>query len=162
MMPSSRPQQGRCPRNGSRDAAWAQGTLSGDYVELGHHETVATLRRALAPRLVHYGIADLDAATIKVTTPRALTQEMSRLIFDGSTADGVRRWNGISYLSRFGDDLENWAIFEPATPSTSDISAVDDRDEDLTAALRVHGLHMSTNGSERHRRHDRPARRGFG
>lgn len=56
--------------------------LLGDYVDLGHHDTLASLRRALADRLVHYDIDDLDAATIRLTTPRALTQEISRHLFD--------------------------------------------------------------------------------
>ena len=117
-------------------------SLIGDYVDLGHHATIAELRRALAARLVHYDIDDLDAVTIRLTTPRALTQEISRHIFD-RTHEGSRRWDGINYLSKYGDDLENWAIFEPASPATSDVTRIDVDDQDLVRALQVHGLHLT-------------------
>ncbi len=110
------------PSGGEVPAEWVEarcigtGTLTGAYVELGHHETLAELRRLLAARLVHHGIGDLDAAAIRLTAPRAFTQEISRHVFDDSVG-GARRWNGIAYLSKHGDDLDNWAIFEPAAPA---------------------------------------------
>lgn len=119
------------------------GTLTGEHLDFGHHETLAELRRLLAARLVHHGIGDLDAAAIRLTAPRAFTQEISRHVFDESL-DGARRWNGIAYLSKHGDDLENWAIFEPAAPNPVDVARFDERDEDLVNALRLHGLHMTT------------------
>lgn len=136
------------PAAGEVPAEWlavrciGTGVLHGEYVDLGHHGTIAELRGALIGRLVHYGVGDLDAAAIRLTTPRALTQEISRHVFDDSEA-GSRRWNGISYLSRYGDDLRNWAIFEPAAPSVSDVSNIDPRDEDLARALELHGLHLT-------------------
>ena len=136
------------PDGGEVPAEWVEarcigtGTLTGEYVQLGHHETLAELRRLLAARLVHHGITDLDAAAIRLTAPRAFTQEISRHVFDDSI-DGARRWNGIAYLSKHGDDLENWAIFEPAAPNPIAVAHFDHLDEDLVNALRLHGLHMT-------------------
>lgn len=116
--------------------------LTGDYVELGHHQTLAELRRALAGRVVHYGMHELNAAAIRLTAPRAFTQEISRYVFD-ETINGARRWNGIAYRSKHGDDLDNWAVFEPATPATIAIESFDASDRDLDAALYLLGLHLS-------------------
>jgi hypothetical protein len=113
--------------------------LVGDYVDIGHHETLAELRTALATRVVHYRLLDLDAAAIRLTAPRTFTQEISRFVFDQS-ADALRRWNGLSYSSKHGDDLQNWAIFEPATPDIVCIDEFGDNDRDLHAALAIHGL----------------------
>jgi hypothetical protein len=132
---------GVVPRGWVDARSVGSGTLVGNYVDLGHHETLAELREALAARVVHYAVHDLDAATIRLSAPRAFTQEISRHIFD-STADGVRTWNGIGYRSRHGDDLENWAILEPAAPVDRSAEAFDDNDPDLVAALALHGLRL--------------------
>lgn len=116
--------------------------LVGDYVDIGHHTTLAELRRALSARVVHHRLGDLDAATIRLSVPRAFTQEISRHVFD-ATIDGHRRWNGIAYQSRHGDDFENWAIFEPATPGVVDVTPLDEHDPDLHRALAVHGLRLA-------------------
>ncbi len=116
-----------------------RGALAGDYADLGHHESLAELRTALAARVVHYGLHDLDAATLRLSAPRAFTQEVARYVFD-QTAAGQRRWNGLSYLSKHGDDLRNWAIFEPATPEVIDVTDFSADDNDLVNALALHGL----------------------
>lgn len=53
----------------------------------------------------------------------------------------VRR-PGIAYLSRHGDDIQNWATFEPATPEVVDTVDIAIDDPDLTAALSLHGLRI--------------------
>jgi hypothetical protein len=115
------------------------GQLVGDYLDIGHHETLAELRASFGPRVVHYGLSDLDAAAIRLTVPRAFTQEISRFVFDQSE-NGVRRWDGIGYRSRHGDNLQNWAIFEPASPEDQAASEFVKDDPDLRAALQLHGL----------------------
>lgn len=142
------PEDEEPPAAGAVPVEWVEqrcvGTASliGDYVDVGHHETLAELRMALAARVVHYGLHDLDAASIRLTAPRAFTQEISRFVFD-QTVDGVRRWNGIAYLSKHGDDLQNWTIFEPASPNVAGIAPFNDDDPDLAAALELHGLILS-------------------
>lgn len=119
------------------------GVLVGDYADVGHHETIAELRSALAARVVHHGLHDLDAAAIRLSAPRAFTQEISRYVFDRS-ADGTRQWNGIAYRSKHGDDLENWAIFEPAAPADQTVAEFTENDIDLADALSLHGLQLIT------------------
>lgn len=116
-----------------------RGALVGDYADVGHHESLAELRAALAARVVHHGLHDLDAATLRLTAPRAFTQEVSRYVFD-QTAAGQRRWNGLSYLSKHGDDLRNWAVFEPAAPDVIDVTEFNREDRDLITALALHDL----------------------
>jgi hypothetical protein len=60
-------------------------------------------------------------------------------VFDQS-ADAIRRWDGLRYLSKHGDDLQNWTIFEPASPDVISVEGFDDIDPDLEAALAIHRL----------------------
>ncbi len=113
--------------------------LVGDYADVGHHELLAELRTVLAARVVHHGLHDFDAATLRLSAPRAFTQEIARYVFD-QTAAGQRRWNGLTYLSKHGDDLRNWAAFEPATPEVIDVTDFSRDDSDLVNALALHGL----------------------
>ena len=94
----------------------------------------------MLPRVVH-GLADLDAAAVRLSLPRSFTQEISRFLFE-QTRSGQRRWDGITYLSRHGDDFENWAFFEPAAPIDQLSTSFDSGDADLAAALRLHGLSL--------------------
>ena len=133
------------PAAGVVPAEWVEqrcvgrGLLAGDYADVGHHESLAELRTALAARVVHHGLHDLDAATLRLSAPRVFTREVARYVFD-QTAAGERRWNGLSYLSKHGDDLRNWAIFEPTTPGVIDVADLRRDDKDLVAALALHGL----------------------
>ncbi len=136
------------PAPGTVPAEWVEqrcvgrATLVGEYADVGHHESLAELRTALAARVVHHGLHDLDAGTIRLTAPRAFTQDVSRYVF-GQTVDGQRRWNGLAYLSKHGDDLQNWAIFEPAAPEVIDVAEFDRDDADLATALALHGLQLA-------------------
>lgn len=133
------------PAAGVVPAEWAdqrcvgRGALVGHYAGVGHHESLVELRAALAARVVHHGLHDLDGAALRLTAPRAFTQEVSRYVF-GQSATGERRWNGLSYLSKHGDDLQNWAIFEPAAPEVLNVAEFDRYDPDLAAALALHRL----------------------
>ncbi|MBI2709507.1 MAG: RES domain-containing protein [Actinobacteria bacterium] len=135
------------PAAGVVPASWVEqrcvgrATLVGDYADVGHHESLAELRTALAARVVHHRLHDLDAGTIRLTAPRAFTQDVSRYVFS-RTVDGQRRWNGLAYLSKHGDDLQNWAIFEPAAPEAIDVTEFDRVDADLASALALHGLQL--------------------
>jgi RES domain-containing protein len=117
------------------------GRLAGRYVEIGAAETLAQLRFALAARLVHHRIADLDAAAIRLSVPRRFTQEVSRHLFEMTDA-GQRRWDGIAYLSRLGDDMHNWALFEPHVPVDQRVDLIDPDDPDLDAALALLELRL--------------------
>ncbi|MBM2812699.1 MAG: hypothetical protein HW416_3458 [Chloroflexi bacterium] len=111
---------------------------NGEYAHLGHSRSLAFVRTTLAARLVAYGVTDLDAATIRLSTPRRLTQEISRKVYE-ATAPSGSRFAGIRYASRLGDEFDNWAIFE-ATPAVFQIIGVrpiDPLDPDLLEALDI-------------------------
>ncbi len=104
------------------------------------------LRHRLLGRLLHHGLDDLDAATIRLSTPRAFTQEVSRLIYECSTDAGAPQFSGIYYRSRLGDQFANWAIFErPPTHPVAELSTdrIDLDDPDLLQAIALLKLKMA-------------------
>jgi RES domain len=110
-------------------------TIAGTYCDVGHSESVRHLRDALAPRIIHYGLDDLDAGDLRRRAPRRLTQEISRYVFALADASGRAAFQGIRYASRLGDDLANWAIFEPNEPTALSSADIDEHDADLQAVL---------------------------
>ena len=126
------------------DRAISEATLDGDFVDIGHSATLAYLRVVMASRLLHFDLDDDDAAAIRLHVPRAFTQEISSHLYDLSGEDGSRRFEGIAYRSRLGDDLENWAIWEPAdslAPAAE--HPIDPDDPDLAQALGLFGLELT-------------------
>lgn len=93
------------------------------------------------------GIDELDGAAIRLAVPREFTQLVSRLMFECREPDGGRQFAGIQYLSRLGDDLVHWAIYEPAASEkalTEQTSAgIEADDPDLAAAIERLGLTLS-------------------
>jgi hypothetical protein len=131
---------------GELDAGWLRNRcfgvarVEGEFVDVGHSASLAHLRTVLASRTVHHGLDDLDAAAVRLSAPRRFTQEISRYVYDRSTPLGQRRFGGIAYRSRLGDELRNWAIFEsPGTAvpwvGESEIVAIKGDDPDLLRAL---------------------------
>jgi hypothetical protein len=131
---------------------WLEGRLIGEaiargkFAEVGDARSLATLRRELASRAIHYGLSDLDAAIIRLNAPRAFTQEVSRFVYESRTEEGS--FSGIRYRSRFGDQFVNWAIFEPPPEAESPLSEASSHeiapgDPDLGEALRLLGLELA-------------------
>ena len=128
--------------------AWLDNRLLGEakvegrFVDVGDTSSLVTLRTALATSAIRYGLDEIDAATIRLRAPRAFTQQVSRLVYEQGPFAGIR------YRSRLGDDVLNWAIFEPApdAPSpfgTTTSTAVEADDPDLRAALGLLGLALA-------------------
>ena len=88
----------------------------GPFADIGQSGSLAELRAALASRLVHYGLDDLDAGELRRRAPRAFTQEISRYVFERGVTEEREPLIGIRYLSRLGDEIENRAIFEGTEP----------------------------------------------
>ena len=82
------------------------GVADGEYAEICSSEWVSRLRTSLAAHLEKLGVTDLDASILQKTAPRILTQFVPRIVFYAGFA-------GIYYLSKYGHDIENWALFEP-------------------------------------------------
>jgi RES domain-containing protein len=145
--------QGSALPPGHLDPAWlevrciGEATVRGSFAEIGHSASLARIQKELALRLAHYGIQDLDGSAIRVSAPRRLTQEISRFVFE-QTARGRRRaFDGISYLSRLGDELRNWALFEPigkkgAASLVAEVrlSRIGPRHPELRGALELLGI----------------------
>jgi hypothetical protein len=108
-------------------------TARGEYADICSSEWISRLRIVLAGHLERYGLVDLDASVLQMTAPRNLTQLVSRVVF----SEGL---GGIYYRSKYGHDVENWALFEPFQINVKDSELIQSDDPDLQQALRLHGL----------------------
>lgn len=120
-----------------------EATLEGQFVDIGDAHSLATLRTALAASAIHYGLDEIDAATIRLKAPRAFTQSVSRFVYEQRDDQGA--FAGIRYRSRLGDEIINWAVFEPAPNAPSPFlaatsSTIEADDADLRRALDLLGL----------------------
>jgi hypothetical protein len=127
---------------GRTTACSAKRPSRGRFVDVGDTKSLATLRTALAASAIRYGLDEVDAATIRLRAPRAFTQEVSRFVYEQGPFAGIR------YRSRLGDDVLNWAIFEPAPDAPSALvettpTAITADDADLRAALGLLGLALA-------------------
>ena len=137
------PTPGVVPRRWLEGRRIGETTISGDFVDIGDTRSLTTLRTALAARAIHYGMNDIDAATIRRDAPRRFTQEISRFVYQWRADHDTCA--GICYRSRLGDQYTNWAIFEPSPDTELDAShtsssEIEANDPDLLEALRL--LHL--------------------
>jgi hypothetical protein len=131
---------GRVPADCGDKRCIGTASHSGRFVDVGHSDSLAHLRSALAARLLHYGLDDLDAGDLRQRAPRALTQEISRYVFETGSDDAGAVLDGIRYLSRLGDDIINWAMFEGTDPKEQTNSSIEPDDPDLLAAMEKFNL----------------------
>lgn len=137
---------------GSLDVSWlarrrmGEATVAGRFADIGHSESLAKLRADLGRHVVQYGLVDLDGAAIRLRAPRRFTQVISRHVYAHREPKG-RRFTGIAYTSRLGDEFRLWAIFEPAAPRAAaallrakQSKALARKDPDFRRALEIHGL----------------------
>jgi RES domain len=119
-----------------------EATVAGRFVDVGDSASLATLRAALAASAIHHGLDEIDAATIRLRAPRAFTQRVSRYVYEQGSFAGIR------YRSRLGDDVLNWAIFEPAPDGRAPLAAMTSAaiaadDPDLRTALQLLDLTLA-------------------
>jgi hypothetical protein len=140
------PRPGQLPRDWLESHAVGTAQAHGAFAAVGSARSLAYLRDRFADRALHYGIDELDAASIRRARPRAFTQELSRLVFECAHDDGQPQFFGIAYRSRLGDELENWAVFEPSggdgplSGQTSEPTEAED--PDFLAALELLGIEL--------------------
>lgn len=108
-------------------------TADGDYADICSSEWISRLRRSLTAQLEKFGVEDVDASVLQKTAPRILTQFVSRIVSYAGFA-------GIYYLSKYGHDIENWALFEPFQIKVKEHQTIRSDDPDLQRALRLHSL----------------------
>jgi hypothetical protein len=98
--------------------SWLRGRVVGEATvtarcaQVGHSRSLACLRKEVLALVVRHQSEDLDGSAIRLRAPRAFTQHVSRFVHECTTEDGAAQLDGIHYLSRFGEDLENIAVFE--------------------------------------------------
>lgn len=144
--PSDEYHVGVVPATWLENRAIGEATLTGIYADVGHARSLNYLRTVMAGRLIHYGIPDLDAAAIRLSAPRRFTQEISNHVYRLSAPDATPRFAGIEYESRFGDNYQNWALFErPAKEAISNpiVRPVRRNDPHLHTALATLGLKLA-------------------
>lgn len=81
-------------------------SANGNYADVYASGWVSYLRGNLAGECLRLGIKDLDAGILQNQSPRLITQLASLRTYEHG-------FSGVYYRSRFGHDLENWALFEP-------------------------------------------------
>lgn len=108
-------------------------TATGEYADICNSEWISRLRKSLATHLSRFGVEDIDASVLQKTAPRTLTQFVSRIVFHAG-------FSGIYYLSKYGHDIENWALFEPFQINVRDPETISVEDQDLQLALGLHSL----------------------
>ena len=137
---------GTVPRSWLRTRMVGGAAVARRFADVNHAQSLAYLQRQLAARLVHYGIRELDGAAIRLTTPRRLTQEISSHLYALADDAGEPLFAGIAYRSRFGDNYDNWAVFErPLDPDILQdrrVAKIDPDSPALDAALNLLGLRL--------------------
>ncbi|MCW5979732.1 MAG: RES family NAD+ phosphorylase [Bryobacteraceae bacterium] len=111
-------------------------TTNGRYADLYASSWVGHLRTSLVSDLRALGVEDLDAATLHLSAPRRLTQRAARIAFEAG-------FDGVHYRSRYGHEVENWALFEPFLVQPKETEEIDTADPELQEALRIHGLQLT-------------------
>jgi hypothetical protein len=102
----------------------------GNYADIYAAEWIALLRRKLVSDCLRLGLRDLDASALQNSSPRTLTQLVSRIVYDMGLA-------GVYYRSRYGHNLENWALFEPCRIHRMKSRPVSEDDAALKEAMRI-------------------------
>ena len=108
-------------------------TAGGECADICSSEWISRLRIGLASQLRRFGLDDFDASVLQMTAPRNLTQLVSRVVFS-------ERLAGIYYRSKYGHDVENWALFEPFQIKVQNSQPIRPNDPDLQRALQRHSL----------------------
>ena len=142
--PSQRP--GVVPASWLSARQATSAALSGVYCVVTHQESLATLRTVFLRAALSHGLPDLDAGALRLSAPRALTQQIAAWLYDVHDG-GQELVDGVQFESRHGDDLTLWAVFErdddhgfstrlTATHSVS----LQEEHPDLLEAFRLHRL----------------------
>lgn len=102
----SRHPAGSIPRSWLDNRCAAKAQLVGRFCAVTHSTTIAALRPRFLPQAIALGLDDFDAAALRDSRPRSLTQQVAAHLFASTAVDGIE------FASRHGDDHRLWAIFE--------------------------------------------------
>jgi hypothetical protein len=110
----------------------------GRYADIYTAEWVSQLRPQLQPECRNLGMPEFDLTVLMQAQRRIITQMASNYINE------LGSFSGIYYASRYGNDLENWALFESKAvfyPS-ADVSHVSAIDPMFLGALEILQLQL--------------------
>lgn len=132
---------GQVPKEWLDERAATSATLSGRYCAVTASGSVAALYPHFIGLALALGLADFDAAALKDARPRRLTQAVAAWLYE------ITDFDGVTFASRHGDDLELWAIFErpgdpPITPRIQDttVEELQHDSPEISDAFRLLGL----------------------
>ena len=128
---------GEVPLNWCSNRVIGSASADGSYADICAAEWIGALRRKLGSECLRLGFADLDAAALQSSSPRILTQLVSRVVYDMGLA-------GVYFRSRYGQNLENWALFEPSRIRNVKSERVTAQHPALLEALRILGLRFAS------------------
>jgi RES domain len=126
---------GVVPRDWLAVRTMGTANIDGEFADIYAVEWVSYLRGTLAAEALGLGIHDIDLSTLLMAEPRRITQLASREAYRMSAA-------GIFYPSRYGQSLENWALFEPVSLQNEQSRIVAADDPDLGAALSLLAIEL--------------------
>ena len=124
---------GEVPATWCSNRVIGSASAQGGYADICGAEWIAALRRKLGSECLRLGFPDLDAVALQTPSPRILTQLASRVVYDMGLA-------GVYFRSRYGHDLENWALFEPCRLRDVQSKGFTRDHPALAEALRILGL----------------------
>jgi len=127
---------GFVPREWCNGRLLGTAVVEGSYADIFATEWIALLRQRLAGECLRLGLRDLDSSVLQSHTPRRLTQLASLEIRQ-------RGYDGIYYRSRYGHDLENWALFEPFRIRRATTQRIAADDPAFLEALLILGLKLT-------------------
>ncbi len=127
---------GTVPREWCDARLMGECRADGNYADIYAAGWVGYLRQELASDCLALGITDLDVSVLQQGEPRRLTQLASHKVNEANLV-------GIYYRSRYGHDLENWALFEPfPIHSRQEPVAIHPDDADLEKASDILGVRI--------------------
>jgi RES domain len=131
---------GEIPRSWLQERCVGSAHLAGRFVDIEHSSSISALRPLFIDLAVNeFDLPDYDAAVLRMSAPRRLTQMLSSHLYRVETSAA-----GIRYRSRHGSDLELWAVFErsgihPVTAEAARVGLTEDLPE-ITMVLELHRL----------------------
>jgi hypothetical protein len=118
--------------------------LTGRYCMVTDKESLPTLRAEFLSAALRFGLADLDAAALRLSAPRVFTQRIAAWLYDLHD-DCADLLDGVQFESRHGDRLVLFGVFERDEdgPVSSKVSGAQDvpltsSHPDVVEAFRLH------------------------
>lgn len=128
---------GEVPSEWLTSRAMGTAHITAECADIYNSAWIDRLRIKFLPLLKTFGLSDLDASVLQTSAPRAITQKVSRFIYE-------EKLNGIKYPSKFGHDIENWAFFEPVSVHRESTDIIKPDDSDFIRAMALHHLKLGS------------------